>query len=320
MFRYANFSLLFVVTITLSTSCVSKKKFNALNDSFIKCQEVNDNLTVNINSLENLLKDKRTQISAMHKSLDSLQELREDLYKKNISLELMRKKSENDLILEINDITKELNKTISQYNDLVERAKQKEEFNKKLMLELEQNSSSLVEKERRLNEMALKVRENELATRLLREKIMAALTGYSSEDIQVEMQNGKIHVLMNDKLLFKSGRTDVNENGKSVLYSIAQSLKNIHDFDVYVEGHTDDLPIKTNCFNDNWDLSVLRATSVVRYLVFQGGMNPSHIIASGRGPYSSIKSNNTPEGRAVNRRTEIILIPKIGQLLDIINK
>lgn len=320
MFRYTNFSLLFVVIFALSTSCVSKKKFSALNDRFIKCQEVNENLTVTINSLEDLLKDKRIQISAMHKSLDSLQELREDLYKKNISLELIRKKSENDLILEINDITKELNETISQYNDLVERVKQKEEFNKKLMLELEQNSTSLVDKERRLNEMELKVRENELSTRLLREKIMAALTGYSSEDIQVEMQNGKIHVLMNDKLLFKSGRTDVNENGKSVLYSIAQSLKNIHDFDVYVEGHTDDLPIKTNCLTDNWDLSVLRATSVVRYLVFQGGMNPSHIIASGRGPYSSIKSNNTLEGRAVNRRTEIILIPKIGQLLDIINQ
>jgi len=319
MFRYPKFYLIFVVITTLSTSCVSKKKYASLNDRFIKCQEVNENLTLNINSLENQLKDKRIQINAMHTSLDSLHNLRVDLSKKIISLEEMRKKSENDLILEINDLTKELNKAISQYNDLVERAKQKEAFNKKLMLELEQNSSSLVDKERRLHEMELKVRENELATRLLREKIMAALTGYSSEDIQVEMKNGKIHVLMNDKLLFKSGRTDVNENGKSVLYSIAQSLKNIHDFDVYVEGHTDDLPIKTNCLNDNWDLSVLRATSVVRYLVFQGGMNPSHIIASGRGPYSSIKSNNTPEGRAVNRRTEIILIPKIGQLLDIIN-
>lgn len=305
---------------SLFSSCVSKKKHKQLAYELELSQQENNKLNENIEEYKSEIDAKKSTISDLNKRIDSLRIVRLNLIERNSFLEENRKKSENDLLNEINSLTSELNKSIDLYNELVERTKYKEELNKKLMLELEQSSTTIAEKERKLNELQLKIKENELSTRLLREKIINALTMYGSEDVKVEMQNGKIHVVMNDKLLFQSGKTEVNAKGKEVLKSLAESLKNIHDFDVYVEGHTDDLPIKTNCLTDNWDLSVLRATSVVRFLVFQGGMNPTHVIASGRGPYASLMSNNTPEGRAMNRRTEIILIPKIGQVLDIINK
>jgi chemotaxis protein MotB len=316
---YSLVVFLWIITPFFS-SCVSKKKYKQLAYELELSNQENNKLNENIVDYKSEIDAKKSKISELNKRIDSLRTVRLNLIERNSFLEENRKKSENDLLNEINSLTTELNKSIVLYNELVEKMKYKEEFNKKLMLELEESSTTIAEKQKKLNELNLKVKENELSTRLLREKIINALTMYGSEDVTVEMQNGKIHVVMNDKLLFQSGKTEVNAKGKEVLKSLAGSLKNIHDFDVYVEGHTDDLSIKTNCLKDNWDLSVLRATSVVRYLVFQGGMNPSHVIASGRGPFASIMSNNTPEGRAMNRRTEIILIPKIGQVLDIINK
>ena len=123
---------------------------------------------------------------------------------------------------------------------------------------------------------------------------------------------------MSDKLLFESGSAQVNKQGKAALGKLAEVLKKQTDIDVMIEGHTDSKPIKTVQFKDNWDLSVVRATSVVRILTKDYNVNPLQIVPSGRSEYLPVDSNETAEGRAHNRRTEIIMAPRIDKLMDIL--
>ena len=123
---------------------------------------------------------------------------------------------------------------------------------------------------------------------------------------------------MSDKLLFESGKAVVNELGKNALGKLAEVLNRQTDIDVYIEGHTDSIPIRTAVYQDNWDLSVIRATSVVRILTQTYGVSPMQIQPCGRGEYKPIDDNTTPEGRARNRRTEIIMAPKLDKLFDML--
>ena len=145
-----------------------------------------------------------------------------------------------------------------------------------------------------------------------------ALLGFSSDELTVTEKNGKIYVAMSDKLLFESGSAQVNKQGKEALGKLAEVLKKQHDIDVFIEGHTDNKPIKTVQFKDNWDLSVVRATSVVRILTKDYGVNPLQILPCGRGEFMPVDNNESVEGRAHNRRTEIIMAPKLDKLMDIL--
>ena len=123
---------------------------------------------------------------------------------------------------------------------------------------------------------------------------------------------------MSDKLLFKSGSAKVDDRGKEALEKLAEVLKKQSEIDVFIEGHTDNKPIKTSQFKDNWDLSVIRATSVVRILTEDYGVNPLQIVPSGRGEFMPVDDNSTDEGRSKNRRTEIIMAPQLDKLLQIL--
>jgi chemotaxis protein MotB len=128
-----------------------------------------------------------------------------------------------------------------------------------------------------------------------------------------------VYVAISDKLLFKSGSAKVDEKGKEALGVLAKVLEKNPDLDIVVEGHTDSIPIKTERFADNWDLSVIRATSVVRILCTDFGIPPRQITPSGRGEYFPKAQNDTPENRALNRRTEIIIAPKLGEIFKAIS-
>ncbi len=214
--------------------------------------------------------------------------------------------------------------------DTARMGKQIRDFQKMLMSNMTQQEKmdamlksqreTLAERERTINDLrAIIQKQNDLVNSLLTQ-VTDALVGFSSDELTVQMKDGKVYVAMSDKLLFKSGSADVDKRGKEALALLADVLIKQPDIDIFIEGHTDNVPIKTSRFTDNWDLSVLRATSVVRILTGEYKVNPVQIIPSGRSQYFPIADNATPEGRSKNRRTEIILSPKLDKLFKMLNE
>jgi chemotaxis protein MotB len=154
----------------------------------------------------------------------------------------------------------------------------------------------------------------------LKNSIAEALMNYKTDELYVYIKDGNVYVSLEEKLLFKSGSDVVNPQGKEALKSLAQVLNNTQDITVMIEGHTDNVPIKTNQFKDNWDLSTARATSIVRILTKDYGFDSNRITASGRGEFHPVKTNETAEGRAGNRRTEVILSPDLRELYNLLNQ
>jgi chemotaxis protein MotB len=151
----------------------------------------------------------------------------------------------------------------------------------------------------------------------LRKKMTDALVNFKPEELTVSIKNGKVYVSLQESLLFPSGSAAVNPKGKEALGTLAQVLNLNPDINVSIEGHTDSIPMKGR-FEDNWALSVGRATSIVRILTDTYSVDPTRVTASGRSKYEPLDSNETPEGRARNRRTEIILSPKLDELMKLL--
>ena len=188
----------------------------------------------------------------------------------------------------------------------------------KLNMLLKEKMEKLAEREATINKLQAEVDAQNARLQSLLNSVKDALLGFSSDELTVTEKNGKIYVAMSDKLLFESGSAQVNKQGKEALGKLAGVLKKQHDIDVFIEGHTDNKPIKTVQFKDNWDLSVVRATSVVRILTKDYGVNPLQILPCGRGEFMPVDNNESVEGRAHNRRTEIIMAPKLDKLMDIL--
>jgi chemotaxis protein MotB len=151
----------------------------------------------------------------------------------------------------------------------------------------------------------------------IKNSISTALLAFDSEDLSVFLKEGKVYVSLDESLLFKSGSDVVDSNGKEVLGSLAKVLNSIKDIEVMVEGHTDNIPVKTAKYKDNWDLSTARATSIVRILTNNYGFDPYRIRASGGGKYHPLNTNSDEYGRSANRRTEIIITPDLKELYSL---
>ncbi|MDQ3278320.1 MAG: OmpA family protein [Bacteroidota bacterium] len=173
--------------------------------------------------------------------------------------------------------------------------------------------------QQRLLELRRLLQQQRDAVENLRKKMADALVGFNSNELSVFTKNGRVYVSMQESLLFPSGSAVVNEKGKTALQTVAQALNNNPDINVVVEGHTDSIPIRRT-FEDNWALSVARATSIVRLLTNTYAVDPVRVTASGRSYFEPVDSNSTPEGRAKNRRTEIILAPKLDQILQLLEQ
>jgi chemotaxis protein MotB len=154
----------------------------------------------------------------------------------------------------------------------------------------------------------------------LKNSIGDALMNYKTDELYVYIKDGKVYVSLAEKLLFKSGSDVVDPKGVEALKSLAVVLNNTKGISVMIEGHTDNVSIKTLLFKDNWDLSTARATAIVRILTKDFGFDPSSITASGRGEFHPLKANDTPEGRANNRRTEVILSPDLNELYKLLDQ
>ena len=188
----------------------------------------------------------------------------------------------------------------------------------KLNAHLSEKMKELDEREQTINQLQEMIDEQTRKVQDLLNSVKEALLGFNSDELTVTEKNGKVYVAMSDKLLFQSGSATVDKRGKEALAKLADVLNKQNEIDVYIEGHTDSKPIHNARFSDNWDLSVIRATSVVRILTTDYGVNPLQIQPCGRGEYMPVADNESAEGRSKNRRTEIIMAPRLDKLIQML--
>jgi len=185
--------------------------------------------------------------------------------------------------------------------------------------EITKLSGDLAAREKRLKEVEEVLRKRDEATNALKEKLQQALLGFTKSGLTVEIKNGKVYVSLTDKLLFPSGSIIIDEKGKQALTQLANVLKQQPEINIAVEGHTDNQKINNlGQIKDNWDLSVLRATSVVRYLTENGKVESVRMTATGKGEFQPLGTNANADGRSKNRRIEIVLSPKLDELYNLI--
>jgi Flagellar motor protein len=248
----------------------------------------------------------------------------------NLCLNLASKVKENGgLKKNLADLTDQSNKLSTSYKDLQNKyndltnqsLSQTDKLSKALAAkseDLDAKEKLLSEREKTLHDMKQIIAKQDSLTRNLNNTLRNALLGFNSDELSVEIKDGKVYVSMSDKLLFQSGSSAVEEKGKDALKLLAGVLDKNSDIDILIEGHTDNVPIKTSVYKDNWDLSVARATSIVRILTNDYKIVPTRLTASGKGEFFPKADNDTPEGRAKNRRTEIILSPKLDELMKLL--
>src|ERR1035437_2789352 len=227
-----------------------------------------------------------------------------------------------DLTVRFNSLSLKNNDLEGRYRNLIdENLSKTDQFNKAMEAksdELNTKERQLAEREKSLTEMQRIIARQDSITKRLNNILRNALLGFNSDELSVEIRNGKVYVSMSDKLLFKSGSSAVEDKGKDALKLLSEVLDKNPDIDILVEGHTDNVPIKTNVYKDNWDLSVARATSIVRILTTDYKIAPTRLTASGKGEFFPKSENDTQEGRAKNRRTEIILSPKLDEIMKLL--
>jgi len=325
--------LLFLGFILSIFSCVPISVLNEKNSLLSKCNEENNNL----------LKEKE-QLEVDAKEFKS-KYLLCDSFKKIIEKEKIETiKNKNICEEKYMQLEKKYNELDQSYKSLKQGSTYETQ---RLIDKLQKSQESLLEKEEKLNQLSSSLEEKKKSLDLLskelekrnaklaelekilqrkdstvialKKKVSDALLGFEGQGLTVNIKNGKVYVSMEDKLLFKSGSTEIDEKGIIALKRLARILEMNPDINIMVEGHTDDVPVlKGSKFQDNWDLSVLRATSVIRVILENSKIDPKRITAAGRGEYLPIDPRKTPEARQKNRRTEIILTPKLDELFKIL--
>ncbi len=305
-------SLVLLAIISLS-SCVSSKKYQELDDKYIKLRSENVELKEQLDTLANKslkcqadLDNLKTQYAGMktrYETLDKLYKVKENAYKKlQASYDALSQSSSQTLAYEA-------------------------EKNRKLLKELEKKQKELAKERAELDARSQKINQLENLLHQKDEKLQnlkasltRALTGFKNQGLKVEERNGKIYISMENKLLFDSGSWHIKQNGRNAIKTIANILSVNPDVEIMIEGHTDNVPYHgKGALVDNWDLSVKRATSVVRQLMKNKHIDPKRLIPAGRSKYLPVADNSTPEGRAKNRRIEVILTPKLDEIMNLLN-
>ena len=268
-----------IFTGVLLSSCVSQKKFSELEELQQNTKNLLDTATVKLNSCNE-------EKEAVMATLATLQEQNQFL-----------KANNQDLINNIGNLT-----TLSQ----------------KGADNLERSLESMKEKDLRIQRMQDAVTKKDSVTLALVTSLKGVLGNMNDDDIEINVEKGVVYVSISDKLLFRSGSYTVTAAAKEVLGKVAKVVNDKPELEFMVEGHTDNVPIKSDGIEDNWDLSVKRATAVVRILQKDFGVAPARMTAAGRSYYMPIADNDTASNRAKNRRTRIVVLPKLDQFYDLI--
>lgn len=188
----------------------------------------------------------------------------------------------------------------------------------KLRTELQTQSSRLTLSAAKIADLEAALYKKDSVMKITKTRLSAALVGFADKGVNVHVTGGKVYISLDERLLFKSGQIDVNEDGKTALMEIANALNQDTTTVLTIEGHTDDIPYKGKSFKDNWDISVLRSTSVVRYLQYTGNIKPTRFIAAGRAEYFPLDPALTAEARKLNRRIEIIVTPDLDEIAKLL--
>ena len=309
-------------------SCVTKKKFDDMSARKSK-------LDLDLAECERVMAQVQAQRKTLEEQLEQMTANNRELIKDSTNTGLALRKTQK-LYRELNATYDKLIKnhdrlmsnSASESSRLASDLARRETELKNLEASLtasksrvDQLSGDLKAREDRLNELERVLAEKDKAVDNLRSKVSNALLGFKSGDLSVNVKNGKVYVSLSEQLLFKSGSTKVDPKGLDALQKLAQALKDQQEVNVVVEGHTDDVPIArgTAGMKDNWDLSVLRATEITRILT-NAGLASERVTPSGRSKFVPVAQNTTADQKALNRRTEIILTPKLDELFQILEK
>ena len=293
---------LFLGVGILMTSCISKKKMVALQSEYDVANQQLGECGENLNEY-------MARLSACKQENEKL---KGQVQTSTSNLQL-REEQISDLKEQINDIRVLRDKQLSQVDDLTTLSQSASENIKETLSQLEN-------KDKYINLLqAAKTRADSINLALAINLKSVLKTGIDDADVEVKVDKTVVFVNLSDKMLFTSGSANLTSRANEVLGKIAQIVESRPDLEVMVEGYTDSQPIKTDCIQDNWDLSVKRSTSVVRVLQTNYGIDPNRLIAAGRGEYNALQSNETAEGRSINRRTRIIILPKLDQFYDLLN-
>jgi len=291
--------IVFAVVLGLSfTSCVSKKKFGSLQLELDAANKdigrVGEDLNRALVKLDRCEKDKAL-LEGDQKALQ------------------LRNEQIADLKDQIKDLKLQRDKTVTQVGDLTVLSQSANDNIGETLRQLEGKDKYI----RLVQAARTKADSINLALAVNLKGVLK--DGIADNDIDVKVDKTVVFVNLSDKMLYQSGSSRLTVRANEVLGKVAEIIKSRPDLEVMVEGYTDNLPISNSCVKDNWDLSVQRATSVVRLLQTSHGINPNRLIAAGRGEYNTLADNSTAEGRATNRRTRIIILPKLDQFYDLLN-
>jgi chemotaxis protein MotB len=303
-----------LLILALSTSCVSKKIYNDLESKFADLKKENRSMA---DENAELLKAKN-QLELDNTTLKSeLDKAKADYAKLNSDYEASKNKFK---VLQDSYAALEKNS-----NDALESNMKK---NRDLLEQLEAKGKALAIEQERLNKNAQRLQEledmiaaKEASMKKLKETLSKALNSFEGKGLTVEQKNGKVYVSMENKLLFNSGSWAVGSEGKKAVVEVGKVLGDNPDISVLIEGHTDDDPFGgSGPIADNWDLSTKRATAIVAILSENKKINKENLTAAGRGEFSPLASNTTAEGKAKNRRIEIILTPRLDEISKMLNE
>lgn len=325
--------LLLIISMA-GTSCVTLKKFKDLESEKVVLEDALDkqktaNLALEVDKTELL-----SRIAVLQNQIDRLEQdvldaqralnRTEEKYRKTDELYQNLMKVQGELAA---GTDREAARIMKELQELQQSLMEKEDRLAKLESSLDQKKKNLEQLEKdfavqnaRLVELERVLFQKDSIMSGLRAKVAQALYSFNSDELTVEMRNGKVYVSLEEKLLFSSGSYKVGAKGVDALKKLAVVLEQNPDIQILIEGHTDNVPINTgsDLMIDNWDLSVKRATSIVRILLSNSSIDPKRLTGAGRGEFMPVADNKTTEGKQKNRRTEIILTPRLDELFNLI--
>ena len=312
--------------ISLFSACVTKQKYQELESKYKACTDELTFTTAEKIDFENNTKELSQEVALLTTKIEKLRSDTLSLSRRLRQSERDFNKSKRDYDDLLKDFAElnltnnnEVTKLLSDLDKIKTQLKEREEELNRQTNELELINISLIDKEIKLNELQKILDQKNAEVKALKDKVVQALKGFENSGLNVYEKNGKVYVSMDEKLLFATASWEIGTEGERAIKELAVILENDPNINILIEGHTDNVPYKgSGQVKDNWDLSVMRATSVVKSLLKNGKIDPKRISASGRGEYFPIDPQDNTEARAKNRRTEIILTPKLDELFQII--
>ena len=339
MNRFSKLILPIILLAIYFEGCIPARQFDDMKSARMRCDSSLTELKARYETFTAREKELNIKMDELNKQVKSLTS---DTMQIGIALRRLtnnydKLNSINDILLNKNaDLLKgkdEDNKKLMGQYQLTQEELQKKEDKLRVSLEdlekrktemdilaaeLKANEEILAKKEARVAELESVLAKKDYVVKALKEKVSNALLGFQGNGLNVTQKNGKVYVSLEERLLFESGSITVDARGAEAIKNLSKLLEKEPDINVLVEGHTDNVPIKSAAVKDNWDLSVLRATSIVRIIIQSSKVNETRLTAAGRGEFFPIDKANTAEARKKNRRTEIILTPKLDELLQIL--